>query len=599
MGGSTVQPKIVDDDPSVHGVGSWVNITGPPSTDTDVDHSDSEPKPKSPVENIEGVLQWVICYSENHSHPNRRANNDAPLQIPIPAMASLPSLTQQDTMSTQSGNVGCEVTIRQENGTVDGASELVVNRESAQSEVETRLTPDFALDFAPSAVSTSSPDFRAESFFESGPESSTELSRSSAASSPSTPWSIPSIEISPPPEDFLDGNGDGHDHNILLQIHDDDDFSVSMPSPVISTMTASPPPSRRPSIEPDVSASRQREGDGGQTSNNGPIKRSLHQANSGHGNEDQVDTNQAKRKKTEDRPDQVLACPFYKKDPIQHKRCHGYVLTRIAYVKQHLFRHHVQPLHCPVCMIRFGDDESRDEHIRAQSCQKRPAEEQPDGMTPKQEKQLRAKRANQKQSEEEQWYEIFKLLFPDTERPSSPYLLNSLSKDMSSFREFVEIQGGRIVQDRLIDNLPSGVLEESAVRQLAYAAVQSIFPLWWNQSLGNYHQERVNSEVAKEAESKESRNKNGTEIHREEKNHEHADGRNDSESNGLGCNRNASNWNGGNRESGSNGSAGNNMTTSNGTQTSPPREKGAPVMSSLSKEAPPNTTSRLSHISKT
>ncbi|KAF7539252.1 hypothetical protein G7Z17_g12458 [Cylindrodendrum hubeiense] len=624
MGGGIYQPQIVDDDSSVHGVGSWADIPRPPLSQTDVEQADPEPQPKSPVENQDGVLDsWVRSYSENYSHSNRLVNNDIPPRIPVPTRTALPSLTQQDTMSTRSVNAGYGFPIRQENGRLDSnssdSSDSVLDQGTTDSEVETAAMPD------PSwmhGVTTTSTDYTTEYLSESVSENSTERSKStSAASSPSTDASPPpstealssSTEASPSPESVTGWND--YDPYISSPLHIGDGFSASstasspviptdqvrLPNQVIVTM-ASSPESSRSSPEPEVSSSRQTEGDKGQASTKGQKKRPLDEVTgNSHNNEDQVDTNQAKRKKNEDRQLTPLACPFYKKDPIVHKRCHGYLLTRISYVKQHLFRHHLQPLHCPVCMDVFDNDESRDGHIRAQSCKKRPAEEQPDGMTSTQEKQLRAKRANQKQSEEEQWYEIFNLLFPDTERPSSPYMINSLSEDMSSFREFVERQGGKIVQKGLIDKLPSGMMDDDAVRSVAYAAVQDIFSLWWKQSFENYPQRRVNSNAANKATGtkNESQNKNGTEIHSGERSRKAANGPADVGSNGISGSRTTSNRNGGSEEAKSNGGTGSSETANNGTQTSTAFGERARRMSTLSMEASSNATDLLSHVSTT
>ncbi|KAH7150283.1 hypothetical protein B0J13DRAFT_523347 [Dactylonectria estremocensis] len=604
MGDDTLQPIVVENESSVtvYGVGLWVDDARPPLNQTDVEQPDSEKQPKNPVVNLDGAPEpWVVDYWEDPS--NRLANNDIAPQIPAPARTALPSLTQQDTMSTQSDNVGYRIPIRQQekDGLHHESSGSDLDQEGVKSDISRPvLVPAFSSSLH-GATTTASPDDAADCISESESEHSTWLFKpSSTANSPSTEASPPpSTESTSPRESIMSWN-DEFERRMSPPVHIEADFSgsspvfnsspmpgsspipnsSSMPSPVDSTtqttftsITAPPTESDEPSPEADTSSTRQTGSDGGQTSVSRQKKRPHPEATSSHADDDApVDKNQVKRKKTDERPDKALACPFYKKDPMRHGRCHGYLLSRISYVKQHLFRHHLQPFYCPLCNAEFGTNANlRDDHIRDQACEKRPSSERPDGMTPMQEQKLRSTRAKQKQTEEEQWYEIFELLFPGTERPSSPYLINSLSKDMSSFREFVENQGRTIVQDSLIDSLPS--VEEGRIRSLVNDAIRRIFPTWWD---WKSPAERVsNTEftivtINKTEDSKESQNNNGAgnemgepadkalEVH---------------------------------------GGKGNIETTSNGTQTSPASDKSVRRVSSMSMETPSNTTSCLPNLS--
>jgi len=49
----------------------------------------------------------------------------------------------------------------------------------------------------------------------------------------------------------------------------------------------------------------------------------------------------------------TFACPFLKKDPVAHKHCCIFVLSRIRDVKQHLRRRHQMPIYCPRCNRTF------------------------------------------------------------------------------------------------------------------------------------------------------------------------------------------------------------------------------------------------------
>jgi hypothetical protein len=147
-----------------------------------------------------------------------------------------------------------------------------------------------------------------------------------------------------------------------------------------------------------------------------------------------------------------LACPFWKKDPIRHRKCFvGF--TRIAYVKQDLRRHHRRPMRvCRRCGTDFGDREAEfTEHSRTvPPCENRVFPD-PDGMTPEQEAEL-GKYPDRRSTEEEQWYFMWKCLFPagpdgqpPPAPPSSPYVDQDLSEDMSSFREFSRRDGWRVL----------------------------------------------------------------------------------------------------------------------------------------------------------
>ncbi|KAM0424472.1 hypothetical protein ACHAPT_010396 [Fusarium lateritium] len=82
-------------------------------------------------------------------------------------------------------------------------------------------------------------------------------------------------------------------------------------------------------------------------------------------------------------PSRPFACPFCKKDLQRHRECTKYRLTRVSRVKQHIHRIH--------------DDE----------------------IGPGMREGLQERSAPG--TEEDQWYEIFGLLFPLSPRPASPY----------------------------------------------------------------------------------------------------------------------------------------------------------------------------------
>jgi hypothetical protein len=143
----------------------------------------------------------------------------------------------------------------------------------------------------------------------------------------------------------------------------------------------------------------------------------------------------------------LLACPFAKKDPLYHRVCYKQTLTKISYVKQHLSRNHRTPIYCPVCMGVFENEEDRDVHTRARSCEERLVAHW-EGVSEAQRRRLQ-KKVPAKMSEEEQWFTIWDIIFPGLPRPQSPYVDSELSEEMSAFKDFATGQGPAVLLDHL------------------------------------------------------------------------------------------------------------------------------------------------------
>lgn len=147
----------------------------------------------------------------------------------------------------------------------------------------------------------------------------------------------------------------------------------------------------------------------------------------------------------------LLACPFYKKDPVMHRNCFKGV-KRIRDVKQHLKRRHRQPIFCWRCGMEFGKEKERlREHARAaDQCAIRGFQD-PDGITPQHEEALN-RYSDRSTNEARQWYVIWDYCFPGgpngkppPERPSSPYVDEGLCEELSSFLEFCRRDAWRIL----------------------------------------------------------------------------------------------------------------------------------------------------------
>ncbi|KAM0242377.1 hypothetical protein ACHAPO_000794 [Fusarium lateritium] len=127
-----------------------------------------------------------------------------------------------------------------------------------------------------------------------------------------------------------------------------------------------------------------------------------------------------------------FACPFFKHDPVKFgtsRSCVGPGWKSVHRVKEHVFRNHKLPEHqCLRCFKAFGSAKALSDHSRSSDqCQVQSGTVQEEGINASQEKLLhvRAKKnsaaSHLKKVEEERWSEMYKIIFPNEEQPSSPY----------------------------------------------------------------------------------------------------------------------------------------------------------------------------------
>ncbi|KAL6865535.1 hypothetical protein ACO1O0_001629 [Amphichorda felina] len=148
-------------------------------------------------------------------------------------------------------------------------------------------------------------------------------------------------------------------------------------------------------------------------------------------------------------PRYILACPFAKRHPSKYRHCYAFVISRIQDVKQHLWRHHQMPIYCRRCRDTFKTEEELDEHATSVvSCEIRqvPVFE---GVTMEQVMQLKRTRAPANKSIEEQWYGIYKVLFPDHPLPSSPFIEPGLGHELIGFMDLMYQRGPQIIQNTI------------------------------------------------------------------------------------------------------------------------------------------------------
>lgn len=190
-----------------------------------------------------------------------------------------------------------------------------------------------------------------------------------------------------------------------------------------------------------------------------------------------------KRRRTSNRQ-LTFACPYTKKDPMSYRDCYKYKLSRIRDVKQHLARCHRNPPYCPRCMVTFGTEEERDEHVRESSCPLRSLITL-DGINETQRSRLGRKSAPNT-SPEAQWFVVFDIVFPGhTPRPASPYVDSELLQDITLYQDFLTTQGPRLLSEVLAQrgavtwNLPDEEHNLAAFQQTVFEdGLGVIFDHW-------------------------------------------------------------------------------------------------------------------------
>lgn len=149
-----------------------------------------------------------------------------------------------------------------------------------------------------------------------------------------------------------------------------------------------------------------------------------------------------------------LACLFWKLDPRKHRDCFGLTLENTSRVKQHLKRKHTPKYYCERCWAEFADEHSHAEHVKVEvmACPSRtcrfPA------ITHQQEMSLR--RRSTSVTAEARWFEMWDIVFPDSPRPSSPYIDSELSEELCGLMEFASAHGPAIVIAEIQSSVRAG-----------------------------------------------------------------------------------------------------------------------------------------------
>jgi hypothetical protein len=206
---------------------------------------------------------------------------------------------------------------------------------------------------------------------------------------------------------------------------------------------------------------------------------------------DQEDTKKPKQQcraaPIDDLSDSLLACPYFKMDPVRysernvHEQCYrgcaSSLLRDISRLKQHLYRVHRRPEHyCSSCYVTFETQNILDSHSRQRpSC----AVSTPQFQEKMDKDQMTAiQRRNRRTDARAEWYSIFKILFPTAGLPASPYADQGSNKAVQDFLLFFQDKAPGILRDLIrcnidgrvfLDERTSNILDESfeyAVSQL-------------------------------------------------------------------------------------------------------------------------------------
>ncbi|KAK3344211.1 hypothetical protein B0T25DRAFT_320820 [Lasiosphaeria hispida] len=154
-----------------------------------------------------------------------------------------------------------------------------------------------------------------------------------------------------------------------------------------------------------------------------------------------------------------LACPYYKMNPQRYHDCSGYVLRRVKDIKQHIYRRHMKPdIYCVRCYRPFSTEECKVKHSRgARACKVRD-DPHAECISDRQRKNLHQYLSRGKPVED-QWIDMWKIIFPGRSPPRSVYLDNQQHGRAQLLRRLWSAQGPEII---------SQVVRDTSSQTIAY-----------------------------------------------------------------------------------------------------------------------------------
>ncbi|KAH8880044.1 hypothetical protein GQ53DRAFT_549144 [Thozetella sp. PMI_491] len=164
-----------------------------------------------------------------------------------------------------------------------------------------------------------------------------------------------------------------------------------------------------------------------------------------------------------------LACPFFKHNTKKHlklRSCGGPGWESTHRVKEHLYRNHKLPIHCNRCGSVMSTNADLIAHQRQAIACEVQLVNLPEGIDDNQEKALRKRLRGA--SEEEKWFEIYKIIFPDEDGDliPSPYYDSGSSSPQDAVVQYERVQRRellRLVRKRLEEEVLgiAGPLEDA------------------------------------------------------------------------------------------------------------------------------------------
>lgn len=145
---------------------------------------------------------------------------------------------------------------------------------------------------------------------------------------------------------------------------------------------------------------------------------------------------------------QIWPCPFFVKDKQSHISClTRHCLLSMTDVREHLCLMHRNPIYCSVCYETFPTVKLRDAHMRGWRC----PPQTPvifEGITDAQVHALDEQQdaaVMKTASELEQWLEIWKIVFPSTRPPCSPWSFTRRELEVYELRRFWKRFGENLI----------------------------------------------------------------------------------------------------------------------------------------------------------
>ncbi|KAH7363181.1 hypothetical protein B0T11DRAFT_282229 [Plectosphaerella cucumerina] len=141
----------------------------------------------------------------------------------------------------------------------------------------------------------------------------------------------------------------------------------------------------------------------------------------------------------------LLACPFFRHDPLRNMECMNMRLSRSNDVKQHLRRRHYQTtLSCPMCCQEFATEERFGDHVRSGTCTRKNSETSLTVQKIPLKTQTELKRPPVRHlHRKDQWDAIYNTIFPQDKNPGSPYLDSALGEVIGIVRLFWSQNGSK------------------------------------------------------------------------------------------------------------------------------------------------------------